>query len=460
MKSMKDMAKLFQNFLSDSQVITDESLCSLYGHDWSYIGGTAGLVLFPKSTEEIAMILKVANNHKIPVIPSGGRTGLAAGACATKQELVISLDKMNKIIEIDPVSRTITAEAGVILQTLEEAANQHNLEFPIRLGSSGSCQLGGNISTNAGGGRFLRNGGMRQHVLGLEVVLADGTVLDFNTKLYKNNMGFDLKQLFISSEGTLGIIAKATLGLVSQPGEKSVALIAFDSLKNISTIIQSRNQWGMRILAIELFTRDCILLCLPNGMENFSNHRYFILIEVSESSTGTDSIEKLLENLYTSGEIEDALVAKNSQEQINFWDLRENIPEQISKLGKVFKYDLSVAIVDLPSFFLEIENIAKSVDEHVHTFLFGHVGDGNIHINFVPKLVTSDFTKTDPYIKINEMVYHTIRQYHGSFSAEHGIGLIKKEAFLASLSDSQLTLQRGLKNLLDPNNILNPGKII
>ena len=459
-QAIKDLKAL----AGDSAVLTSDHDLKSWGSDWTKVFEPKPLcVVLPGNTKTVSEILAYCNAHELAVTPSGGRTGLCAGAVASDGEVVINLSRMNKIIEIDQIGLTITAEAGVTTETLQMAAKDVGLYFPLDLASKGSCQIGGNIATNAGGVKLIRYGGTREQVLGLEVVLADGRVLDMNVALRKNNSGYDLKQLFIGSEGTLGIVTKAVLRLTSKPRNLQLAILAVESFSCILKILRQCSLASVSITAFEFFTdvaHNIVLKHLPGAKTPFKEiHPFYVLLEI-EQPGGVPEMEVLLEKLFNEELIKDATIANNSQQFKDFWGLRENITESLAAHGQVRKNDIALAIDKLDGFVSKLESLMASAQApDVTLVLFGHIGDGNLHINYVaPKgLPGAEFHARAR--KIEERVFELLTEFKGSISAEHGIGLTKKKDLHFTRSPDEIKWMRETKRSWDPKGILNPGKI-
>ncbi len=465
MKKISDaVLDKFRTVLRNEDVVTDEKLCESYGHDWTHLKGKASVILFPRSTQEVSGILKICNSEKISVIPSGGRTGLAGAAVATESEVVLSLEKMNKILEIDTIGMSVTAEAGVIIQALQEKIREAGFFYPVDLASKGSCQLGGNIATNAGGLKLIRYGGTREHVLGLEVVLANGDICDLNFNLKKDNSGYDLKNLFVTSEGTLGVITKATMRIMPKPKELKLVVMTLNQFSGILEVLRLANMSGLQLTAFEFFTRQALDIVLKHHKEirdPFQNsYANYVLIEYEQISSLADAqMQELLEEAMEKGWVQDALIATNSAEFRQFWGMRENISESVAVEAMVRKNDITIPIAKLADFDREAQKIIQSAPKDIRLVLFGHIGDGNIHINYLgPKDGDREKFLSDVH-KLEEKVFTIIKGMRGSISAEHGIGLIKKEDLKQTRTPAQIEMMRQIKKIFDPNGILNPGKI-
>lgn len=451
--------------VGEANIKTQPDALAAYGTDWTRVHkpNPIGVVL-PASTQQVSQIVKFCQKHNIAMVPSGGRTGLAGGAVASAGELVISLSRMNRIEKLDAVGLTAVVEAGVTTQALQEAAREIGLFFPLDLAAKGSCQIGGNIATNAGGVKFIRFGGMREQVLGVEVVLPNGDILDMNTGLRKNNTGYDLKQLFVGAEGTLGIITRATVKLAPPPRNLQVAVMATRTFGDILQIAQTCNLQGIQLTAFEFFTNvahEIVLKYSPGAKTPFAEKSpFYVLLEVEEGDQGRSVMEPLLATIFEKGLIEDAVIGQSSAQFKELWGLRENITESIANHGHVRKNDISLAIDQLEMFVKDLEKeVLSKAPSDMQLVLFGHIGDGNLHINYVGP-------KSEPFVdfqsrarKVEEQVFAILARYKGSISAEHGIGLLKKHDLLFSRSAAEIAMMQNIKRLFDPKNLMNPGKI-
>lgn len=455
----------FKELIPPNRIKEDQETCSIYGKDWTSYEGIASIVLFPRSTEEVSKIVSYCFLHSLSLVPSGGRTGLAGGAVAHTNQIVLSLDKMNRILEIDTVGKTIEVEAGVITQNVQEEALNHGLFFPIDLAAKGSSQIGGNIATNAGGLKFIKYGGMRENVLGLEVVLSNGKVLDLNFNLMKNNSGYSLKHLFIGSEGTLGIITKATLALKIKPLDHSLLLMTVDQIDQIPKLLALCHKNRINPSAFEFFTKRALELVLKfnsslkSPLEKKEN--YYLLLEVEKENQSEDlAIERFLEEAFKNNLISDGILSTNSKEYSQLWSYRELISEAIQLNGHVKKNDVSVPIKFLSSFVIALEKIEKSAPKELEIVLFGHIGDGNIHINYTAntnRVSSENFLSS--LKKVESEVFAVLKRLKGSISAEHCIGLLKKDILKITSSQLEIDIQKTIKKIFDEKNILNPGKI-
>ena len=430
----------------------------VFGKDWTTVYDPCpSLVLLPTSTQEVSAIVKYCAKHHLKIVPSGGRTGLSGGAVAMQGEIVLSLQQMDKIIAIDKKSMHAVVEAGVTTQALQDAASAQGVMFALDMSSKGSSCIGGNIATDAGGTKFVRYGGARAQVLGLEVVLADGRILHLNGELHKNNTGYALRHLFIGSEGTLGIVTQAVMKLFPLPLNLTTVFFAVENIANILQVLEIlHSHKGVQVSAFEMMPHRCLELvinqhALPNLFAARSD--YYVLVELDGDST---EMELVLENIFNSGLAKECLLAQSSAEQQSFWRYRESITETLTSFKVVLKGDISVPVQRLASFIFSLLRDCKSnADDRVEMVFFGHVGDGNLHINYL-----SNFAEARPLLdKLEQRMHQLVSKFSGSISAEHGIGLRKKQFLALSRSKEEIDLMKRIKRALDPQGILNPNKI-
>ena len=450
--------------------IDDVKNMDAYLSDWrNQFHGSSPLILKPLDSQMVSKILKICNENKVAVVPQGGNTGLVGGSIPSNSgdEIIISLEKMNKIINTDLINYTMTLEAGCILSNVQNAALNADRFFPLSLAAEGSCQIGGNLATNAGGTGVLRYGNAKELVLGLEVVLADGSIINTLKHLRKDNTGYDVKQLFLGSEGTLGIITKAVIKLFPIPINKVTSIVAIPNIDSTVDLLASfREKTGDSISAFEYIDRNCIDLLLNKlqikDVFN-SNYGHYALIELSSSRQNENLVMLLEDAISTSienGSVIDAIVASNETQSAKFWNLRESLPGLLKNNGDFITFDLSVAISLLPSLIEKTAKACNNLCKNSKAYIFGHVGDGNIHYYlFKPEeLALNDFLSLKDEIK--KSLYDITNELDGSHSAEHGIGLAKKEELKKYSSKSEFELMRLIKKAIDPNNILNPGKVL
>jgi FAD/FMN-containing dehydrogenase len=447
-----------------SYVLTDPKDLETYGRDWTKVHTPDPLaVVMPANTEQVSAVVRYCRQNKIPVVPSGGRTGLAGGCVAAHKELVLSLGRMNRIEKIDCVGMTAVVEAGVTLQQLQEAAAEKGVYFALDLAAKGSCHIGGNIATNAGGVKFVRFGGMRDLVLGLEIVLPDGDILDMNLPLRKNNTGYDLKQLFIGSEGTLGIITRATVKLSTAPGDLVVSLMAASSFADVPKILERCNMLKVPLTAFEFFgdvAHDIVLRHNQSLVTPFAErHPCYVLMEVEAGKEGQAAVEPVLEDLFENGLIADAVIAGNAAQFSDFWAHRENISESIANEGFAHKNDISVPIDTMTAFISELTALIDVERPEFKVVIFGHIADGNLHLNYVAPKGADIPAFRKAAKQLEQKVFALIRKFGGSISAEHGIGLLKKADLSFSRSPAELNFMKQIRKVFDPDGLMNPGKI-
>jgi len=430
-----------------------------YGQDWTRFNTVnPACVLFPKTIEQVQDIVKLANKLDFKLVPSGGRTGYSGGAVASNNEFVLSLEKMREIIDFNRDDSQVTVQAGVITEQLHNFAEEKGLYYPVDFASSGSSQIGGNIATNAGGIRVLRYGMTREYVAGLKVVTANGDILELNQGLIKNATGYDLRHLMIGSEGTLGIIVEATMQLIKPPVDQSVMLLALSSLDSVMRVFSLAKK-ELTLSAYEFFT-DIALnhVCGHRQLEKpFEDSApCYVLCEFDEDE---EAVMQVFEQGMESGDIVDGVISQSLDQADQFWQYREGISESIAHFSP-YKNDISVKVSLVPEFMNQLDTI---VTEHYPQFelvWFGHIGDGNLHLNIIkPEDMTINDFQTECET-VNKHVYGLIQKMGGSISAEHGVGIIKKPYLGYSRSPEEIELLKGIKKVFDPNNVLNPGKLI
>ncbi|HUB63775.1 MAG TPA: FAD-binding oxidoreductase [Methylocella sp.] len=431
--------------------------------------GTALCVVRPGSTPEVAAVLKLCHENATPVVPQGGNTGLVGGQIpgAGGSAIVLSLARLRRLREIDPASNTMTVEAGMILAQVQEMARRADRLFPLSLAAEGSCTIGGNLATNAGGTHVIAYGNARDLVLGLEVVLADGRILSDLSKLKKNNTGYDLKNLFIGSEGTLGIITAAVLKLFPRPRAVETALIGLASPRAALDLLSlARDKAGGEITSFELIPRiglDFVLKHFDKAREVLpGKHRWYVLLELSsQSQEGLAArLLALLEAAKDKQIIEDAAVAASLQQREDFWTLRELLSEVQRLEGGSIKHDVSVPIADIPDFLDEVSRAVNRAIPGARLVPFGHMGDGNIHCNVSQPVGTDKQEFLARWDEVNAIVHEIVLAHQGSISAEHGIGQLKRDLLPKVKDKTAMDLMRAIKQTLDPKNILNPGKVL
>jgi FAD/FMN-containing dehydrogenase len=412
--------------------------------------------LLPRTTEQVAAALRICNDANQPVVPQGGMTGLAGGAVPRATDIALSLERMRGIEEIDAAAATISVWAGTPLQEIQQAALDAGFLFPLDLGARGSCQIGGNIATNAGGNAVIRYGMTRDLVLGLEVVLADGRVLNLLNKMIKNNCGYDLKQCFIGSEGTLGVITRAILKLAPQPGETTTLLCALPDYASAVNLLRRVQRSAGTPQAYELMWQDFFRLgvsWLENPVAPMSaDHPLYVLFE---SAGPRERLEQTLEAAFEAGEVLDAIIASSQTQARSLWKIREATGEFPLRLTPL-NFDISLPIGQIGEF---ADVCRQRLDQRWpgnHSVYFGHIGDSNLHLT----VDCATLPQPAPILEIEELVYTAVGELGGSVSAEHGIGLLKREFLHHSVSPEARKAMQQLKDCYDPKGILNPGKIL
>jgi len=450
----------FKSVIAKDDVITNESDLIFFNTDWlkKYVGN-APVVLRPKTTEQISKILNYCNQKKIAVVPQGGNTGLVGGSVPVFDEVIINLSKMNKIISHDELTSTLHCEAGCILENLKNYVDALGQTMPIDLGAKGSCFIGGNLATNAGGIHFVKYGSMRKNCKGLKAVLADGSIIDSMSPLPKNNTGYDLKQIFIGSEGTLGIITECLIQTHPKMKNIELAIIALDKFTDVLKIYeQLKEEMGDLISAIEFFDNYSLIIQERHGRMNplQEKNNFYLIIEIGSYSIDLN-LKDILEDFLSKIDLKDGVIAQDEWQKKKIWDLRETIAEGASKEGLVLSYDISLP---LPKFYEIVEETRRRVGYLAEVIAYGHIGDNNLHLN----VCYNKFVKDENFHILESImepfVYDYIKDVKGSISAEHGIGICKSEYLNRSQTSDSIELMKIIKNALDPNGILNPYKII
>ncbi len=444
-----------------------EAYCVSWRDDWK---GSVPLVLRPASTEEVAALVTICAAHKVAIVPQGGRTGLTGASQPhdDMSEVIISTERMKKIICIDLENDTITVEAGVVLKDIQTAADNANRFFPLSLGAEGSCQIGGNISTNAGGVQVLKYGNTRAQILGLEVVTPDGQIWDGLRALRKDNTGYDLKQLFIAGEGTLGLVTKAVLRLYPKPTATETAWIAVDSpSKAVALLMHMKQQMGEQVTAFELICRqiiDLLLSGVPGHSDPMSEvHPWYVLVDVASQGTPgslRDPLTAALESAVEAEIIRDAIVASSSAQGLKLWRMREDMAQAQVSAGGSIGHDISVPLSKIPEFQARADAAMDDAYPGVRHCSFGHVGDGNMHYNPIRPLNWDAARFKAERVNVNRIVHDIVVSLGGSISAEHGIGRLRRDENIHYKSSVEIELMRKIKRALDPDNIMNPGKVI
>ena len=418
-------------------------------------------LLRPKTTEQISKMLQICNEFDQPVVPHGGLTNVVGGVATKPGEIALSLERMNQIEEINVQDKTVTVQAGVVLSDLQKALADQGQHFPLDLGAKGTCMIGGNIASNAGGLQALRYGVMRNLVLGLEVVLADGTIISSMNKMMKNNAGYDLKQLFIGSEGTLGIITRAVLKMEDLPKTRCTAFIALESFEKAVQLLQyAKKHLNNGLTSFELLWQDYYTLMTsspsPYSPPLSQTFPFYVLMETHGQDAEKDKIlfEEFLEKSLEEGLIADAAIAQSQQELDWFWGIRENVELVFSVHSTVFLFDVSLAISDMDAYIKKIRTELQNIWPDLHFYSFGHMGDGNLHL-----FVSCGDDEASTKHLVEEIIYKPLQLIDGSITGEHGIGLEKKSWLHLSRTAEEIQLMKTIKKAFDPKGILNRGKL-
>ncbi|MEZ5472003.1 MAG: FAD-binding oxidoreductase [Marinicella sp.] len=454
-----ELSSLVKNELSEIACSTQPSDLKEFGQDWTrFHKPQPSVIFYPNNIKEVQKIIQVANLHAQVVVPSGGRTGYSAGAVATDGEWVVSMVRFNQITDFNPVDQTVKVGAGVITEQLQNFAQEQGLFYPVDFASSGSSHIAGNIATNAGGIRVLRYGLTRDYVLGLTVVTGSGEILKLNNGLVKNASGLDFRHLFIGSEGILGIVVEAEIKLISPPPNQSVMLLALSSLDAVMSVFALARK-SLQLSSFEFFSdRSLNRVMTHRGFENpFEDmHPFYVLLEFDEDE---DLAMQVFESGMEAEWVTDGIIAQSLDQAQQLWQYREGISESIAHFTP-YKNDISVKISKVPAFMQQLEDLLAAEYPDFETIWFGHIGDGNLHLNILKpeNISTADFKAQCE--TVNQHVYGLIQEFEGSISAEHGVGLIKKPFLPFSKSNQEIKLMQAVKQVFDPNGVMNRGKVV
>ena len=439
------------------RLVTDPAELSAYGRDWTTQWTSAPIAaVLPGNAADVQAVVRWANDHRAALVPSGGRTGLSGGAVAAHGEVVVSLDRMNRILSFDPVDRTLTVEAGVTTQAVQDAAREHGLFYPVDFGSRGSSQIGGNVATNAGGIRVLRYGMTRDWVVGLKVVTGTGELLDLNRGLVKNATGYDFRHLFIGSEGTLGIVVEVTLRLTAPPPPQQVMLLALAGVADLMPVFEALRT-RVTLSAFECFSDLALAhVVAAGGRRPFEGDApMYALAEFdADEAAALDAFDVVSSN----GHAVDGIIARSDAQAAELWRLREGITESLSR-HRPYKNDIAVRVADVPAFLEQAGALFAERYPGFDVVWFGHIGDGNLHVSVLPPENMERTAFTAACEDVTDALGELLCRFGGSVSAEHGIGLLKKPYLHHSRSAAEVDFMRGIKRVFDPAGILNPGKI-
>jgi FAD/FMN-containing dehydrogenase len=445
------------------EISTEPAVLESHGCDWTrFRTPDPAAVVFPRCIEDVANLVAVAVEHRLPLVPSGGRTGLSGGAIAGAGEIVVSFDSMRQILDFNPVDRTLTVESGVVTQAVQEYALQQNLYYPVSFAAEGSSQIGGNIATNAGGIRVLRYGLTRDWVAGLKIIDGRGDLLECNGGLVKNASGYDFRHLFIGSEGTLGLIVEATLRLTDLPPPSCVMLLGVTSLEAMMNVFRQFND-ALTLTAFE-FLSDAAMDYVRRGQDlpapMDTDTPFYTVLEFECLDSATEDLAlRCFEHSLEEGSVADGVISQSGAQAADLWRYREGVSEAITPFTP-YKNDLSVRISSVPAYLHDLDQLAREQYPDFEVLWYGHIGDGNLHMNILKpdNMAVEDFEEACR--RVNPEVFALTQAHHGSISAEHGIGLLKQAYLTYSRSEADIERMRGIKAVFDPFNIMNPGKLL
>jgi D-lactate dehydrogenase (cytochrome) len=469
--SLAERLRAFIDIVGDANALTmPDDIKPYLTENRGLYHGASPLVLKPGSTAEVSAILKLASETGTAIVPVSGRTGLVGGQVPREDghDVLLSLERMNKIREVDPVADVIVADGGAILADVQKAAEAHDRLFPLSLGSEGSCRIGGNLATNAGGTAVLAYGNMRQLCLGLEVVLPTGEIWDGLRRLKKDNSGYDLRDLFIGAEGTLGVITGAVLKMVPRPRGKQVAYVGLASPAAALQLFEKASQrCGSALTGFELMPRIGIEFTtkhIPGVRDPLASiHPWYALVDISTSDsaeTAETMMQELLAEAFEAGLVSDAAIAASLAQQDAFWHLRESMSDAQKPEGGSIKHDVSVPVSRIPAFLAEADAAVHALIPDARICAFGHLGDGNIHYNISQPPGADKAAFIARWREVNAVVHAVVHRHTGSISAEHGVGQLKRDELVASRPAIETELMRRIKQAFDPAGIMNPGKVI
>ena len=450
-----------QSLIGSNRLLEESADLQRYGVDRTTVWQPApSAIALPGSVEEVQQLVVLANQYDVAVVPSGGRTGLSGGAVAKNGELVIAMDRLNEVIEFNPIDRAVTVGAGMITANLQDFAEQQGLYYPVDFASAGSSQIGGNIATNAGGIKVIRYGMTREWVLGLKVVTGSGELLELNRGLLKNNTGYDMRHLFIGSEGTLGLICEATIKLARPPVDLAVLVLGVNDFPSIMSVLEKYTT-ALDLTAFEFFSEAALVRVTEHtGLARpFETQTpFYALLEFEQGGDQLDVAMALFEECLEAELVSDGVVSQSLSQAANLWKLREDISETLWH-WKPYKNDISVKVSKMPDFILEVDALVADRYPTFEVVWYGHIGDGNLHLN----ILKPDDLAIEAFVEqcstVSSEVSQLVERYQGSISAEHGVGLLKKPYLKHSKSEQEVNLMRAIRHSFDPNGILNPGKL-
>lgn len=463
MKPLKaELLLALKKIVGDDKVKIDPESLSTFGKDWTKVyEPDAAAIVFPADATQVQAIVRLANEHGVALVPSGGRTGLSGGAVASNGEIVVAFDRMNKILDFSAVDRQVVCQPGVITEQLQNFATENNLFYPVDFASSGSSQLGGNVATNAGGIKVIKYGLTRDWVVGMKVVTGAGELLDLNKGLIKNATGYDLRHLFIGSEGSLGFIVELTMKLATPPQDPTVLVLAVESMETAMHVLKSF-QAKLPLTAFEFFSEKALVhVIAEKGLQRPCETvgEFYALIEFENVSDSTmDQAMAAFEHCVEQGWALDGVLSQSSSQATDLWRLREDISETISRFTP-YKNDISVQVSKVPAFLSEVDAIVSEQYPDFEIIWFGHIGDGNVHLNILKPESLDKAVFFEQCYKVSYDIFDCVKRYGGSISAEHGVGLLKKPFLSYSRDAAEIAYMKAIKAVFDPNKVMNPGKI-
>jgi FAD/FMN-containing dehydrogenase len=454
------MIEALREILSSSRVKSDADSLAHWGRDWTRSFAVAPrAIVFPDTVEEVAALVRWAGNAHVGLVPSGGRTGLSGGAVAGNGEVVVSFDRMNRILGFEPADRIARCQAGVVTQALQAFADEQGLFYPVDFASAGSSQIGGNVSTNAGGIKVIRYGMTRDWVAGLKVVTGTGEVLDLNRGLVKNATGYDLRHLFIGAEGTLGFVVEAEMRLAPRPAPQSVMVLGVPRLQDVLAVL-ARFREGLELSAFEFFSELALTKVMAHRKLKrplASSAAFYALAEFD--GLHAEAAAAIFEDCVERGWVTDAVLSQSETQARDLWQLREGISESIAPYTP-YKNDVSVRIAAVPRFLEEVDAVVRAAYPDFEVCWYGHIGDGNLHLNILKPAALDGADFYERCHRISPRIFEIVARHGGSISAEHGVGLLKRDFLAYTRSPAEIAAMRALKQVFDPHGIMNPGKLL
>jgi len=460
--SPEEMIAALTQIVGADKVLFDKDSLAFYGKDWTKAHEPRpSVIVFPSTIEHVQAIVRHASEHGLALVPSGGRTGLSGGAVAANGEIVVAFDRMNRILDFDAVDRQVVCQPGVVTEQLQNFAEENHLFYPVDFASSGSSQIGGNVATNAGGIKVIKYGLTRDWVVGMKVVTGEGTLLDLNKGLIKNATGYDLRHLFIGSEGTLGFIVELTLKLATPPRDPTVLVLAVDSMESAMHVLQTF-QARLPLMAFEFFSEKALRHVLEEkGLQRPCDTvgEFYALIEFENIvEQSLDQAMEAFEFCVEQGWALDGTISQSSSQARDLWRLREDISETISRFTP-YKNDISVKVSKVPAFLREVDEIVTRQYPDFEIIWFGHIGDGNVHLNILKPDALDKAVFFAQCAQVSLDIFDCVKRFGGSISAEHGVGLLKKPFLSYSRDAAEIAYMHAMKRVFDPKGIMNPGKI-